>query len=568
MSDCPGLKSILQKIDNRGYPAYRDIKGPHNFGDFQLIIDHVQGDPFASPSRIRVRMPDEISGFPGDLFDTFERKTAFGDFIARVFEGNLKKHSGGRKGSGKSGLIEIDSPGQEILQRSSVVKTPDTTEVRFFIGLPARGRRIDSSTASKMLLEIIPAVVSASLYYENIDGEALRDHIRHYEDSEYIRSKLDDAGLIAFVADGSRLPRASGIDERPLSFDKAVSFASPENLKVTFHTPNSGDISGMGIPKGVTLVTGGGYHGKSTLLNAIERGIYAHIPRDGREFVITNTDAVKIRSEDGRRIESVDISPFINNLPFGRSTERFSTDNASGSTSQAANIIESIESGAKALLIDEDTSATNFMIRDKRMQKLISKENEPITPFIDKIRDLYEKCGISTIIIAGGCGDYIDVADIVICMKDYRPFDLTVRAREIAACDSGGRSFEDAGIFNPFISRVPDKKGINPAKGKRTVKISVKEGGRIELGYEKIDMTAVEQIAGRSQLRAIGYALSYSLKYMDGKMDISGIADHVLADIRDFGLDIISPGIRGDLESFRKEEFCAAINRLRTLGVI
>ncbi|WP_048148568.1 ABC-ATPase domain-containing protein [Methanolacinia paynteri] len=568
MSDCPGLKIILQKIDNRGYPAYRDLKGPHNFGDFQLIIDHIQGDPFASPSRIRVRIPDKISGFPGTLFGTLERKTAFEDFIARVFEGNLKKHSGGRKGSGKSGLIEIDPPGQEILRRSSAVKTPDATEVRFFIGLPARGRRIDSSAALKMLIEIIPAVVSASLYYENLDIEAIRDHIRHYEDSEYIRSKLDDAGLIAFVADGSHLPRASGIDEKPLSFDKAVSFMSPEKLKVTFHTPNSGDISGMGIPKGVTLVTGGGYHGKSTLLNAIERGIYAHIPGDGREFVITNPDAVKIRSEDGRRIESVDISPFINNLPFGGSTERFSTDNASGSTSQAANIIESVEAGAKVLLIDEDTSATNFMIRDKRMQKLISKENEPITPFIDKVRDLYEKHGISTIIIAGGCGDYIDVADIVVCMKEYRAFDVTERAREIAAADSGGRFFAEGGIFDPFISRVPDKKSINPAKGKRPVKISVKEAGKIEFGYERIDMTAIEQASGRSQLRAIGYALNYSLKYMDGRTDLSAIADRVLADIRDFGIDIISPGIRGDLESFRKEEFCAAINRLRTQGII
>ncbi|ADN36255.1 ABC transporter, ATPase, predicted [Methanolacinia petrolearia DSM 11571] len=568
MSDCPGLRSILQKIDNRGYPAYRDIKGPHNFGDFQLIMDHIQGDPFASPSRIRVRIPDKISGFYESLSNSVERKTAFEDFIARVFEENLKKHSGGRKGSGKSGLIEIEPPGQEILRRSSVVKTSDSIEVRFFIGLPARGRRIDSSAASKMLFEIIPAAVFASLYYENLDEEALRGHIRHYEDSEYIRSKLDDAGLIAFVADGSYLPRTSGIDERPLSFEKAVSFRSPESLRVTFQTPNSGEISGMGIPKGVTLITGGGYHGKSTLLKAIERGIYAHIPGDGREFVITNQDAVKIRSEDGRRIESVDISPFIKNLPFGGSTEHFSTDNASGSTSQAANIIESVEAGAKALLIDEDTSATNFMIRDKRMQELISKENEPITPFIDKVRDLYEKCGISSIIIAGGCGDYIDVADIVVCMKEYSAFDVTERAKKIAAGNQAGRSFAEGGIFDPYISRIPDKKSINPAKGKRPVKISVKEAGKIEFGYERIDMTAIEQVSGRSQLRAIGYAINYSLKYMDGMRDLSEIAGLVEDDIRDFGIDIISPGIRGDLESFRKEELCAAMDRLRTLGII
>ena len=277
---------------------------------------------------------------------------------------------------------------------------------------------------------------------------------------------------------------------------------------------------------------------------------------------------MKIRSEDGRRIESVDISPFINNLPFKGSTERFSTDNASGSTSQAANIIESVESGAKVLLIDEDTSATNFMIRDRRMQELISKENEPITPFIDKVRNLYDEHGISTVIIAGGCGDYIDAADLVICMKEYRAFDVTKKAKEIAMQDSAKRSIEDNCGFNPGLSRIPVKKSINPAKGKRTVKISVKEAGKIEFGYERIDMTAVEQISGKSQLRAIGLALNYSLKYMDGKRDLSEIAGLVDDDIRDSGPGIVSPGIRGDLESFRKIEFCAALNRLRTLEIL
>lgn len=568
MAECPGLKKKLQRINNRGYPAYRDIKGTHDFGDYLLILDHIQGDPFASPSRIRIRIPDEVSGFPGWFSKSVDRITAFEDFIARVFEAGLKKHSGGRKGSGKSGLMYIDSPGQEIYRRTSVVKMPGSTEVRFFAGLPARGRRIDSDAAAEMLFAIIPGVVSSSLYYDRLDKDALCRHVKHYEDSEFIRAGLDEAGLIAFIADDSHLPRTSGIDERPMPFDTAVPFKSPGNLRVTFHPPNAGTISGMGIPKGVTLITGGGYHGKSTLLRAIERGIYPHIPGDGREFVITDPKAVKIRSEDGRRIESVDISPFIGDLPLKGSTVRFSTDNASGSTSQAANIIESVESGAKVLLIDEDTSATNFMIRDKRMQKLISRENEPITPFIDKIRGLYDIHGISSVVVAGGCGDYIDVADTVICMKEYRAFDVTAKAKEIAMQDGEKRSFEDDGNFNPGLSRIPDKGSINPGRGKKPVKISVKETGKIEFGYEKIDMAAVEQVTGKSQLRAIGFALNYSLRYMDGGRDVAEIAELVEEDIRNSGLDIVYPGIRGDLDSFRKAEFCAALNRLRTLRIL
>ena len=195
--------------------------------------------------------------------------------------------------------------------------------------------------------------------------------------------------------------------------------------------PNNGEITGMGIRKGVTLIVGGGYHGKSTLLNALEYGIYNHIPDDGREFVVTNADAVKIRAEDGRSIQSLNIDPFISNLPFDQDTTEFSTANASGSTSQAANILEALEVGASTLLLDEDTLATNFMIRDIRMKTLIAKEKEPITPFVEHVRSLYEEKGISTVIVMGGSGDYFSLADVVIGMIEYSPHDLTSQAHQI-----------------------------------------------------------------------------------------------------------------------------------------
>ena len=170
-----------------------------------------------------------------------------------------------------------------------------------------------------------------------------------------------------------------------------IHFVSPSSMEVTLNLPNHGPLKGMGIPKGITLIVGGGYHGKSTLLEALELGVYNHIAGDGREYVITESDAVKIRAEDGRSIKSADISLFINDLPNGKDTCCFYTEDASGSTSQAANVMEAIETGSRLLLIDEDTSATNFMIRDELMQRVVKRSQEPITPFIERVQWLAQE---------------------------------------------------------------------------------------------------------------------------------------------------------------------------------
>jgi len=379
------LTRILRRIDRRGYKAYKDIEGVYSFGRYRLFIDHAQGDPFATPSRIRVRVPAEVAGFPPDTYRSKSRKVGLSDFLTRIFRGNIKRYSKGIRGSGNSGLIEIDAPGQEVLERTSIIVDPAFIEARFAMGLPARGRTIAARDAEDMFFRELPRIIEESLIFSRLDRDRLYRHIETVEDADFIRGKLDELGLVAFLANDSLLPRASGVDESPMRGENVVLFRSPASLEVTIETPNKGKVSGMGIPKGVTLIVGGGYHGKSTLLRAIELGVYNHIPGDGRELVIANPKAVKIRAEDGRRVEKVDISPFINNLPFGKDTTAFSTDDASGSTSQAANIIEALEVGAELLLIDEDTSATNFMIRDHRMQELVAKDKEPITPFIDKV---------------------------------------------------------------------------------------------------------------------------------------------------------------------------------------
>src|SRR5215211_6502475 len=423
------LGATLDRIDRRGYGAYKDLSGSHEFGLFVLFIDSVQRDPFSPPSLIRIRTKENL--FDRDLFANPVRKVAFEDFLTRSVERGIRRVVRGNRGSGGSGQVEIQRASQVVLPRTSMVVVPGYVEARMAVGLPARGRSVDARAAKSVLLEELPEVVHSGLVPApegGVDGERARLHVETIEDADYLRGLLPGLSLVAFVADGAVLPRESGASDRPLR-DGAVPFGSPVEYRVEVELPNKGVVSGMGVPEGVTLVAGGGFHGKSTLLSALSWGVYDHVPGDCRELVVARGDAVKVRAEDGRSVCGVDISAMIGDLPGGRSTKDFSTSNASGSTSQAANIAEAIEVGTSLLLVDEDTSATNFMIRDERMRELVRKE--PISPFIDLVRPLHDSLGISTIVVVGGVGDYLDVADRVILMEDYEPSDATPRSREV-----------------------------------------------------------------------------------------------------------------------------------------
>ena len=559
------LHSTLRRIDQKGYKAYKDIKGEYRFQRFHLIIDHVQGDPFAAASRIRTRVTREASGFPSDTTSNHSRTVGLCDFLTRQFYHSSKEHSLGNRGTGKSGLITIDKPVQEILERSSMVVNDRWVEARFFMGLPAHGRRISSKDAQAMFFEELPRIVSDALFFENLDRRSLYQHMETVEDADFLRIHLFEKRLIGFVENGALLPRASGVDPRPMQKEKAVLFKSPESFETEFRLPNRGRVTGMGIPRGVTLIVGGGYHGKSTLLNALELGMYDHIPGDGRELAITVPETVKIRAADGRYIEKTDISPFIDNLPFGKSTQSFSTENASGSTSQAANISEAIEAGAEVLLLDEDTSATNFMIRDSRMQQLVSKDHEPITPFIDKVKQLYRDRGVSTVLVMGGSGDYFRVADHVIQMTAYVPSDVTSRAHEIAENMQTGRVEEGGNRFGDLKVRIPIRESFDPYRGRGKVKISANGLREIIFGRNPIDLGDMDQIVDTSQTRAIGNAIHYATQYMDGKRTLKDVVELVLNEINHHGIDILSPYITGDMARFRSIELASAINRMRTL---
>ncbi len=569
MRDSKELELRLRRIDGRGYKAYKDIAGSYDFRNFTLYIDHVQSDPFAPPSRVRVQVSQRTAQFPPDTYENKSRSIGLSDYLTRSFASHIRKFSRGIRGTGKSGLIEIDTPGQEILERTSAHINSEYVEARFGVGLPAAGRRILSREAIEILLEQLPRIVEAALFFRYHNSSSLYRHIKVNEDQDDLRSKLPSQRLVAFVANGSLLPRVSGVDNSPMSREEAVIFKSPPSLETTITVRNRGEVTGMGIRKGVTLIVGGGYHGKSTLLRAIELGVYNQLPGDGREYVATIPEAVKIRAEDGRYIEKVDITPFISNLPLGKSTADFSTDDASGSTSQAANIIEALEVGARLLLIDEDTSATNFMIRDHRMQQLVAKEKEPITPFIDKVRFLAEELGVSTIVVIGGSGDYFDVADCVIKMEDYLPYDVTPEASAIAEKykaerkKEGGESF---GVVN--MNRIPLRESINPSRGRREVKVGAKGMHTISFGRQTIDLGAVEQIISTSQTRSIADIIVYARsRYMDDRQSLQKVIGLVMKDIETKGLDIISPYPVGNYALPRPFEVAAAINRLRGLRI-
>ncbi|MDT8358028.1 MAG: ABC-ATPase domain-containing protein [Methanomicrobiaceae archaeon] len=559
------LGKALARLDGHGYKAYRDIEGAYTFPGFRLIIDHVQGDPFAAPSRMRVRVPLGEAGFPEEALAGSSRRIALRDFLTREFALAADRIATGRRGSGGSGVIAIDRPGQEILERTSLLINGPDFEARFVMGLPARGRRIDGKAAAAMLRDELPEIVGESLYFHSPQRHRLIRHLEVNEDADALRGKLAELGCIGFVADGSVLPRLSGVDDRPMKGKGVIPFSSPPSSRITTTLPNCGEVTGMGIRSGVTLIAGGGYHGKSTLLSALEYGIYNHVPGDGREYVVTLPRTVKVRAEDGRRIERVDISPFIGTLPFGRGTRDFSTDDASGSTSQAAGIMEALEVGADALLIDEDTSATNFMIRDHRMQELIARDREPITPFIDKVRQLYTDLGVSSVIVMGGSGDYFDATDAVICMEEYRPQDCTAKARAIAEKYAAERKPEGGECFGEFRQRIPVGESFDPGKGKRKVKVAARGRRTILFGRHAIDLSAAEQLVDSSQTRAIGNAIVYATRYMDGRRTLEEVIGQVFADMGRGGLDVLVPGPWGDLAAFRAHELAAAINRLRTV---
>lgn len=572
MRSAEELRELLNRIDHKGYPAYKDTKGAYQFPGYVLSIDHVQGDPYAAPSKVSISVKGAAAGFPQKLYDTPWKKTALSDYLLRQFFEQAERFSCKARGSGKSGLLSVSRCGQEVLVRSDceIDSQHGDVRLRMEVGFPANGRSINARELIKIFYEFLPVCVKKTLYYKALDQKRVEQVMQLSVDQHAIRELLAEKDLIAFIANGSVLPRESGVSQKPMK--QAVPFQSPESMEITLTLPYAKTIKGMGIKKGVTLIVGGGYHGKSTLLEALERGVYDHIAGDGREYVITDASAVKIRAEDGRSIKKVDISMFINGLPGGRSTSDFHTADASGSTSQAANVVEAMEAGAGTLLIDEDTSASNFMVRDELMQSVVARSAEPITPLIDRIRELYEQYGISSVIVAGSSGAYFYKADCILQMNQYEPVDITAYAREKAAAyalrqkQAGGAAEEMLlDSVKPSFARVPKRCAREQERTK------IKSFGRdgVQLNKENIDLRYVEQLVDAQQLTALGYMLCYARAHlMDGSRTLVQTVDSLLAVMEEKGLQEIceSSYLPAGLAMPRRQEIFACFNRYRGLS--
>ena len=543
------LSQELLKMDGASYGRYKSLQGDWDFGDFTLTVQRVQSDPFAPPSRIRIFRPD--AGIPSSAYTDPVRRRATADFLGRLARRRLK-----------GSLLRIDTGGQEVIARSSCqVGADGALDLRIGLELPGHGRRIDGRTAERELCRRVPELVD-DLDWDEIDQKGAEAFADSVVDTVALRGALPEHGLVAFVADGAVLPRRSGVSDEPLRGEGVVPFVSPESLRVSVDLPHRGTVIGMGVPEGITLIVGGGFHGKSTLLHALERGVYDHVPEDGRELVVTREDAVKIRAEEGRGVERVDVGPFVRNLPTGADTSDFRTENASGSTSQAANICEAVEVGSRTLLVDEDSTATNLMIRDERMQALVHGDREPLVPFVDLVRPLHREHGVSTVLVMGGSGDYFDVADHVIMLDAYHPHDVTERARALA------RERTDAEFAMPK-ARVVDPRSVDARTDRGRAKLKRRDMDVLVFGQSDIDVRSVEQFVDPGQIIGAGLALRVLAQggHLNGSRTLAEALDSLERALNERGVMLLGQEFGGDYALPRRHEIAAALNRLRALRV-
>ncbi len=574
MKSSSELRALLRSIDHKGYPAYKSLTGSYQFGAYVLSVDHVQGDPFASPSSLHVEISHRDAGFPAAFYSRDCVRVALEDYLTRGLEEQFSSYNFKARGSGKSGLLAISRCGQEVLERSACEITPQKIIVRFHVGFPAFGRTINAGELDKILFEFLPKCIDNGCFWSRQNQKRLKAAIDLAEDQETIRDYLRSHRLTAFVANGSILPRKSGVSDLPMN--NSVPFVSPASMEITIRLPHIGEVRGMALRQGITLIVGGGYHGKSTLLEALQTGVYNHISGDGREFVITDDSAVKLRAEDGRSIRRVNISMFIRDLPNKKDTSCFSTEDASGSTSQAAGVIEGIEAGSRLFLIDEDTSATNFMVRDELMQQVVSRNKEPITPFLERARDIYEKAGVSTILVAGSSGAFFYIAATVLQMDCYRPIDITEQVRALCrehvpprtqAPDFALPVFDRKFTLEHDSSAGHARGRSRDSRGGYNERKKIKTFGTdsFSIDRETVDVRCVEQLTDPEQTAALAYLLRYAVEQAaDGRRTMQEAASLVYDTLNRKGWEpFCSSYIPCGLARPRIQELYACMNRFR-----
>ncbi len=567
------MKDLYQKLrtfTGKNYGLYKSLCGrTWNFGDFDLEFVHVQGDPFAPASRLKFKAPLERLGIPAEWGNFPLKRLALADFLLRKLCAEIEARA-----EEESFPVKVNVPGEEILVRNSLwVGGPSenggaaVVEVILSVELPGEKRRIDVEAASELLTATIPDLLMA--LYLNRDEERFeaKRHIESLEVREELLKILKEKGWVAFVPNGAILPRESGSSDLPKK--GAIPFESPAELLETVEVFGR-KISGMAIPRGITVIAGGAYHGKSTLLSALEKSVVPHVAGDGREWIVADPSAVRIAAEPGRVVKGTRIEPFVRELPFGVSTKTFRTRSASGSTSEASNLIEALEFGARTLFIDEDASAVNFLIRDSRMRELVGEKDEPLIPLSDRASEL-KSLGVNMVIVVGACGDYLHVADTVLVMKNYLPLSASEKACRIAAKTSAQPALENLPEFGDFkcrsLLKLADelKPGLKPrGPVERQVKVRLR-GSELSIGYVHADLRALFPLARTATLSGLGLFLLNLLQNAENVPADEAIRK-LHAQIQNVGFRRLPQGFSKDSELPREAEIAMALLRLEHLS--
>ena len=485
-----------------------------------------------------------------------DEKTVVADYALRKFNiliDEFNDENFNRKRTHKeSGMIYSYHPGNEVLMRNAAYIT-EMDQVYFLnilvlIQLPLHNHK----KGMNIMCKVLPGIVKNFINQFNLGD--LHESMDLFLLQQKIRNWLETSPYSGFIANNSILPRdvngiASKID--------ALFFESPKAYEIEIF-----GHKGMGIPKGIVVITGGGYSGKSTLLDAIAAGIYNHVAGDGRELCITNTQSIKITAEDGRCINNVDISPFIKWIP-NKNPEDFSTTHASGSISQAANIMEAINMGVSLFLIDEDKTAANFMFKDPYMKEILA--NDPIVPFFDRIRQLYRDMNISCILVIGSNSEYLYKADHVLLMDEYTIYDINDKIK---------KSFnENHDLLIPEIKWNKHKVLIsnsltNYPKESICERMDISEFGFVIFGEETVDIRVFDHLS-EAQIHAIVFIMREISKINhETDIDLHVCIDKLLDDINIKGIDnIFSTFFAIDrwLEIPRKIDVLSVIYRMKNI---
>lgn len=581
MKSSEQLKVLIDSIEDEPYQKIQKLRGNFQFPQFTFNFIRIQGSPGANPASIAsIKVAINTCGIPKKKV-TSSNQLALADFLIRRFNQSIIQFSQQNRGKDGSGSFHTVELSQKILERDCVLFLEKEIELRFIFSLPANesgGGLFDAKQTWLMFEQELSAIVKSTFfyaYYNEIEKSLLAEHLHVCAKRQEIERYMEKNGLLVFINNRAHLPRQSGLDDKPALGKEIQRFQSPKIAQVDIPLSDGTSIQGMAIKEGITCITGGGYHGKSTLLQAILSGVYAHIPDDGREFIVTREDAVSIRAEEGRSIKRVNISPFIGQLPNQIKTEHFCSDNASGSTSQAANIVEAMECGSRFLLFDEDTCATNFLFRDKLIDKVLDVANEPIKPLYSTMRSLWKQHRVSMIFVIGGLGHFLQKAETCLLMDNYQCKEISSSVRsslgEIIEDKNRLLSFTNnrylmANNFDPsYINHRLKKKLPQRIKDLRNAP------KQLEYGMDLINLEALPQLVEAPQMLSIGYCLLTIRKAMQQHSGEEKTMGYWLTwlynNIEQKGLSFLQPDYSGTLSLPRKYEVAAAINRIRSLNI-